>query len=168
MNTQNKIKINRAIIEIKNPYPEDDMILCYSDFLKVRDYLRYYQFNPIVFDNLVRLTNDIWKTKQRINRLSLLRKIKQYKNLVLYNYLGSHFNMPVFEFSMETRKLLFELFKKTFEDSSFISEKQLEEARMIANSLLINVILSPIEEEWLWVNAPTSELILNRVLRYPI
>lgn len=168
MNKQRKIEIQRTIKEIENPYPKDDLILSYSDFLKVRDYLKYYQFNPIVFDNLIALANDNWNTKKRINRLSLLQKIKLYilQETRKYNY--SRVIKPNVELKIETRKSLFNLFKKTVEQGNSINHKQLDEARKICNNILIDLELTPIEEEWLCSNFLKSEMILNRVLRYPV
>ncbi|MCO5259521.1 MAG: hypothetical protein M9916_05200 [Crocinitomicaceae bacterium] len=171
MNKQRKIELQRAITELEKPYPKDDLILSYSDFLKVRDYLGYYQFNPIVFENILNLTNDNWNTEKRINRFSLLQKIKQYLHITLQDTTRGYYNRntkPNFQLSVETRKLLFNLFRKTFEEKNYISYKQLDEARKICNNVLINLELTPIEEEWLCANTLVSELILNRVLRYPI
>lgn len=168
MNKYRKLELQRTIAEIENPYPKDDLILSYSDFLKVRDYLYYYQFNPTVFDSLLNLANDKWNTEERISRLSLLQKIKQY---ILQNTTKHNFNRvvkPNVELKVETRKLLFNLFRKTFEQGNFISHKQLDEARKICNNVLINLELTPTEEEWLCSNILVSELILNRVLRYPV
>ncbi len=168
MNKQRKIELQRTIIELEKSYPKDDLIISYSNFLKVRDYLRYYQFNPIVFDNLITLANEKWNTEKRISRISLLQKIKQY----LYQDTGKDYysknTKPNFQLKIETRKLLFNLFKKTFEEKKYISYIQLAEARKICNNVLINLELTPIEEEWLCSNIIESELILNRVLRYPI
>lgn len=168
MNKQRKIELQRAIIELEKPYPKDDFILSYSDFLKVRDYLSYFQFNNVVFDKLVNLANDIWNTEKRISRLSLLQKIKQYLHQDTSSDYYSRNIKPSFQLKVETRKLLFNLFRKTFEERNYISNKQIEEARKICNNVLINLELTPIEEEWLCSNILLSELILNRVLRYPI
>jgi hypothetical protein len=171
MRRQRKIELQRAIIELEKPYPKDDLILSYSDFLKVRDYLNYYQFNPIVFDNLLNLVNDKWKSEKRINRLSLLQKTKQYFLITQQDITRDDYSRnikPNFQLKVETRKLLFNLFRKTFEERNYISHKQLDEARKICNNVLINLELTPIEEEWLCSNILVSELILNRVLRYPI
>lgn len=74
MNKQRKIELQRAIIELEKPYPKDDLILSYPDFIKVWDYLIHYQFNPVVFENLVNLANDFWNSEKRISRLSMLQK----------------------------------------------------------------------------------------------
>ncbi|HTO15449.1 MAG TPA: hypothetical protein VLZ83_06745 [Edaphocola sp.] len=171
MNKQKKIQLQRSIIELENPYPKDDLILSYSDFLKFRDYLSYYQFNPILFDNLVKLANDKWNTEQRISRLSLLLKIKQYYHITQKDTTIGYYTRKTkanFQIPIGTRKSVFNLFKKVFEESQYLNHKQLDEARSICNNILINLQLTPIEEKWLCANFPLSELILNRVLRYPI
>lgn len=171
MNKQRKIDIQRTILELEKPYPKDDLILSYSDFLTVRDYLCYYQFNPIVFSNLIHLLNNEWKAKTRINRLSMLQKIKQYYRGTQKGAARYYFSIKVIsnhQLSMDTRKMIFELFKKVFEESEYISERQIDEARKICNNLLIDIELTPTEEEWLCSNAANDDLILNRVLRYPV
>ena len=170
MNKQRKIELQRAIKELEKPHAKDDLILSYSDFLKVRDYIRFYQFNPIVFDNLVKIANDNWSTNKRISRLSLLEKIKQYLHNILQETTRNYYFRSTkhnFQLSVETRKLLFSLFRKTFEERQYISRKQLDEAREICNNFLINLELTPTEEEWLCLHVSISEMILNRVLRYP-
>jgi len=171
MNKQRKIKLQRAIIEIENPYPKDDLILSYSDFLKVRNYLGCYQFNPFVFDNLLKLANDKWNTEERISRLSLLQKTKQYFLITQQDAGMSYYSRIArtnYQLTVDTRKKMFELFRKTFEESKLISNNQLDEARRICNNILISLALTPTEEEWLCSNILVSEMILNRVLRYPI
>jgi hypothetical protein len=170
MKNYKKIELQRKIVEIENPYPKDDLILSYFDFLKVREYIAYYQFNPLVFHHLLNLANDEWKTEKRISRLSLLLKVKQYYHLTQQeNKVGfnSRSTKPNFEVSKEIRIQMFNLFKKTYEESKYISIKQIDEARKICNNLLINLELTEIEEEWFCANVSLSEQILNRVLRYP-
>lgn len=170
-NKKGNIALQVAILELEKPFPKNDLILSYTDFLKVRDYLAYYQFSPIVLENLINLANDLWHTQKRINRLSLLLKIKQYMHVWLQDtYKDGIFTniSPASQLSLETRKSLFNLFRKTFEESHRISAKQLKEARSICNNVLINLELTSTEEEWLCANFHLSDLILNRVLRYPI
>lgn len=166
-----KLELQRAVIELEKPYPKDDLIVSYADFLKVRNYLGNYQFNPIVLENLVRIANELWRTEKRINRISLLEKIKLYyfitqQEEILGMYIRS--TKPAYSITLETRTQLFSLFRKTFEESDFISPNQLNEARKICNNILINIGLTPNEEEWLCSNVSTSEMILNRTLRYPL
>lgn len=171
MEKYRKKELQQAIAEIENIYPKDDCILSYADFLKVRDSMAFYQFNPMLFKNLVHLANELWYSEKRISRLSLLQKIKQYyRNTRRQPNRGFYWQntTPDFQFSLELRMQLFNLFRKTFEEINYISENQLDIARKICNNLLINIELSPSEEEWLCAHASVSELILNRVLRYPI
>lgn len=161
------LQLKKAILKLENPYPKDDLILTYSDFLKVRDYLVLYQFNSTVFQNLVQLANAIWNTKKRVSRLSLLQKIKQYLYQGGNRSNNSHLVPFDFKPNVETKKLLFVLFRKTFEEKQYISKLQLEDARRICSSLLINIELTPNEQEWLCANFFSSNVILNRILRYP-
>lgn len=163
-----KTQLQRAILEVEKAYPKDDLISSYADFLKVRDYLAYYQFNPNVFDSLVQLANESWNSEKRISRLMLLKRLKEYLQQVITRDYYDRGNKPHFDLKPETRKLIFELFKKTFEEPHFIGERQIEEARKLCNSILMNLALTPVEEEWLISHYHWSELILNRVLRYPV
>lgn len=164
------LQLQRAIYSIKHPYPNDDLIVTYADFLKVRDYLNFYQFNPLILDNLLSITIDNWETKKRFNRLSLLQSIKSYLFIHKQNFNADNSNKncnPDNIFSLHTKKMLFDLFTKVFEKDGFISKKQVDEARKICNNYLIGLELCPEHIEWLCLNASNSEIILNRVLRYP-
>ena len=155
MNNQRKIELQRAITEIENPYPKNDLILSYADFLKFRYYLRHYQFNPIVFGNLLKLANNVWNPKKRINRHGLLIVIKQYCNTThkekSIDYCSSNRKMNV-EISIDLKKQLFDLFIKLFDESKYISINQINEARRICNNVLINVAFTLEEEQWLCNN----------------
>lgn len=154
-----KKKLLRTITEIEAPMPQDDLISSYADFLKVRDTLHYHKFNPVVFENLLKLTNNHWKSEKRINRLSLVQTIKKY---------GYKTDNKLNLLSLEIRKQLFDIFRKPFEDYNFVRRRQLNEVRQVCNYLLINIELSQDEEHWFCENASKSEMILNRVLRYPV
>lgn len=154
-----KKELQRAITEIENPMPKDNLISSYSDFLRVRDFLHYQKFNSIVFASLLKLANDYWKSEKRISRLSLVQSIKRY---------GYKIDNKLNLLSLEMRKQVFDIFRKSFEDSQFISRKQLDEVRRTCNYILINLEFGTDEERWLCENASYSEIILNRVLRYPI
>ena len=161
MNRKRKIDLRKSIIEIENPYPKDDLILSYADFLKHRDYLCYYKFNPQVFHNILKITNDEWTSSTKINRLSLISILKNY---IMSD--NKYLNRKKI-LTSESKFLIFELFRKVFEEDKYISVKQQDEARRICNNLLININLTSSEEQWLCENIEMSELILNRVLRYP-
>ncbi|MBW7839113.1 MAG: hypothetical protein H3C36_05655 [Chitinophagaceae bacterium] len=60
------------------PEERQRMILSYSDFVKVRDYLAYYQLNPVVLHRLVQLTKAIrsvcYSHLDQVQKLSLSKK----------------------------------------------------------------------------------------------
>lgn len=169
MNYKQK-NIKKAIAEIENTYPPNNLISNYKDFLRLRDYLPLYQFNPAVFDSLVTLTCDLWNTTEKINRKSLLEIIKGYvtkqKGQTLYTaYILK--KAELYKFSNETNPKIFWLFKESFEGNLKLNIKGIQEIQKICNSLLININLQKEEIKWLCKNTENSELILNRVLRYP-
>jgi hypothetical protein len=144
-------------LEVENHYPDDNLITCYKDFLRIRDSLRYYQFNPVVFQSLVALTICLWETKERISRLSLLTAIKHYAN-----------REKNLELDIQTRKHIFTLFRNTFEKSQFLPKNHIIEAQHILNYLLVNITLTNEEERWFCENENQSTNIINRILRYPV
>ena len=77
----NKKDLQSLILKYDKPDAPDDLILTYQDFLRVKDFLIYYPFNPVVFQNLLKLTIDLWTSNKRISRLSLLQGIKRYSDL---------------------------------------------------------------------------------------
>jgi hypothetical protein len=170
MSNQRKIELCKAIAAINNEYPPDDLITTYADYLKVRNTLPYYQFNPRVFEQLVQLTISNWKTHKRINRIGLLTSIKLYsftapqnphKSLLGYSIPCDDLNNP------NTALILFTLFQLVYNEAQYISPKQLRDARKICNRLLIDITLTQDAETWLCNHAFVSTAILNRVLRYP-
>lgn len=170
MNEQKAIDLKRAIIELENTIPLNDSIVTYSDFLKIKNYLSSYQFNALVFDSLLSLTNSLWKSDKRISRIDLLIKLRQYLSKKDTLHLKDYQTRP-YSFtetlSLNTRKQLFELFKNTIIESKYVTVKQLGEVRGIANNLLINVGLTADEEKWLCDNVQSYPYVLNRILRYP-
>jgi len=158
-----QIQIQSAILELENPYPNDNLITCYKDFLKVRDFLPYYKYNPKVFQSLVDLTSEIWYKNQRINRISLLESLKKYgKNR------DKERGENIIDLPIETKTRIFLLFKGCFDEPERLSANQINDAKNLCNYLLINIVLRVEEEKWLCENTGLSENVLNRVLRYPI
>jgi hypothetical protein len=158
-----QIQIQRAILELENPYPNDNLITCYKDFLKARDFLPYYKYNPNVFQSLVDLTFEIWDTNQRINRISLLESLKKYSKNRDKEKGKSSMDLPI-----ETKTKIFLLFKGCFDEPERLSANQINDGKNLCNYLLINLVLRVEEEKWLCENTGLSENVLNRVLRYPI
>jgi hypothetical protein len=167
MINQRTFEIQKAITELENPYPKDDLISSYKDYLKVRDYLPFYQFNLSVFSSLLNLTCDLWPSNKRINRLSLLQSIKRYGYITHQGKGYSTIAAKSADIPIEVNKKTFMLFKYCFEGRVVLSPKQLEEAMKICNRILINTVLEDTDIEWLCENAEKSNIILNRVLRYP-
>lgn len=165
---QKFLKLQREIVRIQKPYPGDDLISCYKDFLKVRDFLPYYQFNIKVLESLIDLACASWMSAKRINRISLLIAIKRYLGNAGEIATSSFTRRKPIQLSRDTCLKLFTLFQYCFEPPGLLSEKQLEEAKAIANLLIMGISTDPTGEKWLCENVDTSELILNRVLRYPI
>ena len=116
------------ILQYKHPQAPDDLILTYHDFIKVRDFLSYYPFNPVVFENLLRLTIDLWTSNKRVSKLSLLQGINRYFRV----YCGRQSHKSVItgltseNLSLETKEMIFDLFKMTVEDFRFINERQVD------------------------------------------
>lgn len=134
----------------------------------MRDILVSHQFNPVVFDNLLKIANDIWCSDKKVSRLSILLKIKQYLNRDLEKGYYDTSQKPDRQLKSETRSLLFELFRKTYEEKKYISHKQLGDARRLCNNILLSLELTDNEVKWLCDNVHVSESIVNRVLRYPL
>jgi len=164
-------ELRKAITKMEVPFPKDDLIITYADFLQVRDHLRDYQFNSRVFGHLLTLANDLWNADHRINRLSLLVCIKQYF-LVAHRGSNGYEKTPIsekhFQLSRDLKIQLFDLFRKMFESSTRISSNQIEQARRMCNRTLNGIELWPSAEMWLCAHVDVSETILNRVLRYPV
>ena len=164
-----KKQLLNQILQYEHPQAPDDLILTYKDFLKVRDFLLYYPFNPVVFDNLLKLTMELWTSNQRISRLSLLQGINRYYSVFCskQTYKGISTGLTAENFPVEIKELIFDLFKMTMEDFRFITPNQVDAARALANSLLIGMTLSDEQIKWLCDRAFVAKQPLNRVLRYP-
>jgi len=170
MSDSRKLSLKKAICALENPFPKDDLISCYSDFLKHREFLLYYQFNPAVLENLLEICNDLWTTEKRISRLSLLENIKKYlhcKERRIINDAFQYHTKPSTQLALNIKKQLFNIFKKVYEQSEYMSALQRDTAKTLVNNMLMNIAFSPEEENWLIEHISLSNHILNRVLRYP-
>ncbi len=155
------LQIKRAIVEINNPLPPDDFITCYKDFLKARDCFHLYKYNPNVLQALLDLACDLWDTKERISRITLLQTIKKYG---FKKEKGGIYNPN--NIDLKARRKVFLLFKYCFEKPEFIPERQIEEIRNICNYILIDLKLSEVEEKWFCKNADKDDLIFKRTAGY--
>ncbi len=167
---QKSLEIRRSIIEMENPYPKDDFIKDYRDFLNVREFLGHYQYNPKVFQALLNLTLGLWDSKLRISRFSLLEMICRYqkKNQLKNPIEYSTKYPPITPLTDEEKSKIFVLFKNCLSSKQYFSEQQLVEARKKCNFLLVGLELEDEEVRWLCDAAEWSEMALNRALRYPV
>lgn len=151
--------IKKALAKLEESIPADNLIETYDDFKRERDVLHHYRFNPVILVRLLKLINELWKTDKRINRMAMIAAAK------MYAYTGKQQSK---EFTFPVRMQAFELMKKLFECSQYISPKQLEAARQYCNFILRDQPLTGEAEQWLCSYAFSHEIILNRVLRYPV
>ena len=166
MKKEESLKLERILAKIEHKYPSDNLITTYADFLKERNCLTAYKFNPAVLKSLLKLTVDLWESKERMSRISLITIIKKYINSVSEKTDDdSKYNQLL---TTENAKLLFQLFLKVYEKNSFLTVNQREEALFAVNSCLKRVALSEMEEKWLCKHAFDNNIIINRILRYPV
>jgi len=162
LNRERKKEVTRLLCQLEQPEASDTLIVTYQDFLKIRDCLQYYRFNPKVLESLVRLTVGLWRTDKRINRLSLLTKIKQY------GFKHEQYKQPIENHhSTELSHQVFQLLRNTFEASEYISSAQVADARKTCNYILVAAKLPDEDVQWLIDNLHLEAQILNRILRYP-
>ena len=172
MSIQNT-QVLKEITKLENPYPPDNLIIEYRDFLKQRDYLQYYQFNPIVFKNLISLANELWLTNKRISRLSLLYTIKNYKEVLVKKEFGEFFFYStnrnyILKLDSESTSLIFRLVKLILENSAVLPQKQQEGILKLLYSFLIGLRFDANEEAWFIENFSKTANFINRIYYYPI
>ncbi len=152
-----KLEINRAIAELENNYPSDNLISSYKDFVKYRDYLHLYQYNEAVVVSLIDLIYSLWYTNQRINKTSLLTVTKRY-----FKKSETKANIPY-----KTTRKIFELFKEIIYNGNLkLSSEAVDRIKKSINSIMIGIDLQESEIQWLCKHSYNSDYILNRVLRY--
>ena len=99
---KNKNQVLKAIAEIDHIYPKDNLIRNYKDFLSIRDYLPYYQYNHKVLESIINLTYELWGSNKRINRTSLVSSARQYYNKKEVNQILSEpISFKIFELFKE-------------------------------------------------------------------
>ena len=127
-----KLDINRAIAEVENTYPSNDIISCYKDFLKHRDFLHYYKYNETVVVSLIDLTSKLWNTNNRISRASLVAVIKRY-----FKKAKTKTNI-----NTQTATKIFELFKEiVYYENLKLSKESVNITKKAINSIMIGVKL---------------------------
>ena len=154
-----KLEINRAIAELENSFPANNIIYSYRDFLKHRDYLHLYQYNEAVFISLIDLTFTLWNSNERISRASLVAVTKRY-----FKKAETKAEIP-----LQTATRIFNLFKEiVYFENLNLSKESVELTKKAINSIMIGVKLKDQEIQWLCDHSYKSEFILNRLLRYPL
>ncbi|MDD5361402.1 MAG: hypothetical protein PHN88_04670 [Ignavibacteria bacterium] len=143
------------IAKIENKYPDDGIISSYKDYLKQREFLNYYQFNPNVFFSLLRIAVEDWKNGMRINKQAVV--------LSLYNYLELCKNK--IDLPDRTASLLFDLLKLVLESSIKSKKTRYKLITKIAHSL-IGLHLNSEEINYLLGYVNVSKTILILILRY--
>ena len=145
MKKEESLKLERILANIEHKYPSDNIITNYADFLKERNCLTAYQFNPVVLQSVLKLTIELWESTERMSRISLITIIKKYINSISEKTEDdSEYNQLL---TSENAKLLFQFFLKVYEKNSFLTKNQREEALFVANSCLKRVMLSKEDEK---------------------
>jgi hypothetical protein len=166
-----KNSILREIFRLQPQYPSDDILTNYNDFLKVRDLLHLYRFNPVVFERLLDLTLEKWNTNKRISRISLIETTCRYLNILRETV--NRANKEKFRpdensaLALNVRRKLFLLFQKSIDDSTVLCPAQIEIAQTKCNNMLIGQPLPDDAIQWLLDNRAKHPCILNRIMRYP-
>ena len=152
-----KFQIRNAIYEARNAYPEDDLIVNYHDFLNYRDVLRYFQYNHRVFESLLTLTVDMWKSELKVNRASLLHVTNRYWA-----------KAPGKLLSAEMQENVFWLFAQVvIHENMNYSRETIAGLKFSANNMLTGIVLTDEQQRYLVEHVAASFHVLNRILRYP-
>lgn len=152
-----KQEIKNAILEIRNPYPVDELIVGYKDFLAYRDVLQFYQYNQKVLEHLVDLSVRLWDSQERISRASLLQVTKRYMA-----------KTPDKLFSEEMKAKVFWLFGQVVvEENLPYNKRSIDLLKFSANNMLTGMALTDEQLDWLVDRVDSSYHVLNRLLRYP-
>jgi hypothetical protein len=106
---------------------------------------------------LVNVAFDLWDTKERINRASLIQIMKFY-------YAKSD---GKYEIELDTSDKLFYFYKQiVYFEKVKINRKALDELKGAINRICTNMILSEDSQKWLCYHFYDSEFFLNRLIRY--
>ena len=149
--------IQQSICILENNYPDDNIIEDYKDFLKYRDYIGFYKFNPKVYISIIDLTYRLWNTGNRISRSSLIQTLKRY-----YLLCNNHKQLPE-----KTSNQLFYIFKQVhFYKNINLKEESLSKLAGAMNYIIRDIELNEPDQKWLCENADYSIYTINRLLRY--
>ncbi len=141
----------RAIIKANPKVPSPDFIQTYKDLLKTKDYFRYYNFHPKVFESLFHIGHHKFFSHERYDKNLLFEAIRVYYVKRPKNY----------SYSNEILEKAIQLFK-----TSILLDHP--EAKRCARALIIDKELPHYFIDWLIENWEVSEVIVNTLLRYPV
>lgn len=153
-----QLDLQKAIAKLEKPWPNDNFISNYSDFLKHRDLIIYHRFNPVVFKHLLDLAISHWRESQKVSRLSLVLTIRRYVSVQ-----GVDLN----NLDLPGKAKVFELFKLTLLHPEFIPLGQRVEIEQRGSQLMYGLLLDGTQLNDLCELALNHPKALNRVLRYP-
>lgn len=142
--------INRALIKV-NPKARPDIIKEYSDFLKLKDTITYYDFNAQVLETLINIAYDRCINKKRYDKRRLFSVIKLY-----YKKRPSNYVLP-----QDKADQLFEIYK-------IAAHTKNKDILFPVNHLLLGREFNDLQVQWLIDNWFRSETVLNRLLHHPV
>jgi hypothetical protein len=148
----------KAIVKIEKPWPTDDKIASYQDFLRHRDLIIYHQFNQTVFEQILDLALLNWTATSKVSRHSLVMTIRRYV---------SQQEVDVNNLIPSIKIKLFELFVLTLTQLDRVSKGQREEVEKWAAQLILGVQFESPQLHQICDFALHHPKALNRVLRYP-
>ena len=148
----------KAIVKIEKPWPPDDKIGSYQDFLRHRDLIIYHQFNTAVFEQILDLALLNWTATTKVSRHSLVMTIRRYV---------SEQEVDVNNLIPSIKIKLFELFVLTLTQLDRVSKGQREEVEKWAAQLILGVQFKSPQLHQICDFALYHPKALNRVLRYP-
>lgn len=141
----------REIIKANPKIPTPDFIQSYKDVLKTKDYFRYYNFHPKVFESLFDIAYHKFFSLESYNKKLLFDLTRIYYKKRPKNYI-----CPT---------LVFEKVLHLFKASMLIDHS---EAKMCARALIRDKELPDQFIDWLIENWEVSSRIVTTLLRYPI
>lgn len=153
-----KIDLQKAIFKIEKPWPPDDKIGSYQDFLRHRDLIIYHQFNPVVLEQILDLSLLNWSSTTKVSRHSLVMTIRRYV---------SEQHVEVNNLSPTIKIKLFDLFALTLKQLDRVPKGQREEVEKWAAQLILGVHFESPQLRKLCDFALHHPKALNRILRYP-
>jgi hypothetical protein len=154
-----QLDLQKAIAKLGKPWPNDNLISNYNDFLQHRDLIIYHRFNPVVFKNLVDLTLFHWTASQKVSRSSLVKTIRRYAS-------EQEADLNTLDLSVKIK--VFELFKLTLQRPELFPQGQRDDVCKWSAQLVYGLLLEGTQLSDLCELALHHPKALNRVLRYPV